>query len=127
MSTFSTHIPLGGVGFVVRGGLDPYVQPMTVGQVRIKQTAPGLRLFPTEPCFLEEYMCVETGIDSGNVYRYGHNIFATARDAQAGVIAHQQAAHKERAERDEQSARVARDRRERDLHELARLRAKYEE
>jgi hypothetical protein len=71
-------------------------------------------------------MCVETGVGSGTVWEYGKNIFANEEEAARGVIAHQQAMHKERAARDAAVAEEASRRRKIDLLELDRLKAKYD-
>lgn len=58
-------------------------------------------------------------------WRCGYSIFPTRREAEDGVIWHQQRAHKERAARDTYLAEQAELRRERDLAELKRLQALY--
>lgn len=126
MGTFTTKLKLGGEAFGVTGGLDPTVQRLTVGRVCVTETLPGARFFIEEPYYKEEYMCVETGVGSGTVWTYGKNIFATEADAQAGVIAHQQMVHKQRAERDTFRAQEAERQRSSDLRTLARLKQQYE-
>jgi hypothetical protein len=71
-------------------------------------------------------MCVETGVGGGTVWTYGKNIFATEAEAQTGVIAHQQAAYKQRAERDAYRAQQAEQQRQKDLRTLDRLKQQYE-
>jgi hypothetical protein len=126
MGTFTTKLKLGGEAFGVSGGLDPTIQRLTVGQIRVIETLPGARFFTEEPCYKEEYMCVETGVGSGTIWTYGKNIFATDADAHAGVIAHQQAAYKQRAERDALREQEAERQRLSDLRTLERLKKQYE-
>lgn len=126
MGTFTTKLKLGGEAFGVSGGLDPTIQRLTVGQIRVTETLPGARFFTEEPCYKEEYMCVETGVGSGTIWTYGKNIFATYAEAQTGVIAHQQAAYKQRAERDAYQAQEAERKRLDDLRTLERLKKQYE-
>lgn len=126
MGTFTTKLKLGGKAFAVIGGLDPMVQRLTVGQIRVTETLPGSRFCSDEPCYKEEYMCAETGVGSGTIWTYGKNIFATEAEAQAGVIAHQQAAYKQRAERDALRAQAAEQQRLSDLRTLERLKKQYE-
>jgi len=126
MGTFTTKLKLGGEAFGVSGGLDPTIQRLTVGQIRVTETLPRARFFTEEPCYKEEYMCVETGVGSGTIWTYGKNIFATESEAQAGVLAHQQAAYKQRAERDAYRAQEAERQRLSDLRTLERLKQQYE-
>ena len=126
MGTFTTKLKLGGQAFGVHGGLDPSIQTLTVGQIRVIETLPTSRFYEHEVCYKEEYMCVETGVGSGQVWEYGKNIFATEADAQVGVIEHQQRAYKQRAERDAYRAQEAERQRLKDLHTLERLKKQYE-
>ena len=126
MGTFTTKLKLGGRAFVVRGWLDPYIEALTVGQIQVIETLPSVKRFSSEPCYKEEYMCIETGVGSGNVWEYGKNIFATESEAQAGVIAHQQAAYKQRVARDAADRERLERRRQEDLEIFARLKSKYE-
>jgi hypothetical protein len=126
MGTFTTKLKLGGEAFGVSGGLDPTIQRLTVGQIRVIETLPSSRFFEHDVCYKEEYMCVETGVGGGTVWTYGNNIFATEAEAQTGVIAHQQAAYKQRAERDAYSAQEAERQRLSDLRTLDRLKQQYE-
>ena len=126
MGTFTTKLKLGGEAFGVSGGLDPTIQRLTVGQIRVIETLPSSRFFEHDVCYKEEYMCVETGVGGGTVWTYGKNIFATEAEAQTGVIAHQQAAYKQRAERDAYSAQKAEQQRQDDLRTLERLKQQYE-
>lgn len=126
MGTFTTKLKLGGEAFGVHGGLDPYIQRLTVGQIRVIETLPSSRFFEHDVCYKEEYMCVETGVGSGQVWEYGKNIFATNADAQIGVIEHRQRAYKQRAERDAQRAEQAARQKAADLAALQRLKAQYE-
>jgi hypothetical protein len=126
MGTFTTKLKLGGEAFGVSGGLDPTIQRLTVGQIRVIETLPSSRFFDYDVCYKEEYMCIETGVGSGAVWTYGKNIFATEAEAQTGVIAHQQAAYKQRAERDAYRAQQAEQQRQNDLRTLERLKQQYE-
>lgn len=126
MGTFTTKLKLGGKAFVVEGGLDPCALVMTVGQIRVIETLPKCRSFEGDVCYKEEYMCVETGVGCGTVYTYGKSIFATEEEARFGVIARQQEAYKQRAERDAARAKAEESARRRELAELSRLREKYE-
>lgn len=126
MGTFTTKLKLGGEAVGVTGGLDPTIQRLTVGQIRVTETLPGARFFSEEPCYKEEYMCVETGVGSGTIWTYGKNIFASEAEAQAGVIAHRQAAYKQRTERDAYQAQQAEKQRLNDLRTLERLKQQYE-
>ena len=125
MGTFTTKLELGEVAFGVQGHLDPCVVRLTVGQVRIEQTHPKGRLYDTDGCYKEVYMCFETGVGSGALWTYGKDIFATEAAAQRGVIEHQQAAYKEQALRDEQRAKDVERQRAADLATLQRLQAQY--
>lgn len=125
MGKFTTKLELGATAFGVEGGLDPRVIRLTVGQVRIYETHPRFRLYDDDVCYKEEYMCVETGVGSGTLWTYGKNIFATEADAQQGVTEHQQAAYKERAQRDANRAEQEARQRDADLATLQRLQAKY--
>ena len=126
MGTFTTKLKLGGEAFGVIGGLDPTIKRLTVGQIRVTETLPSAWRFTEDPCYKEEYMCVETGVGSGTIWTYGKNIFATEAEAQIGVIAHQQAAYKQRAERDARQAQEAERKRLDDLRTLERLKKQYE-
>lgn len=126
MGTFTTKLKLGGEAFGVSGGLDPTIRRLTVGQIRVIETLPKSRFFEDDVCYKEEYMCVETGVGSGTVWTYGKNIFATEAEAQIGVIAHQQTAYKQRAERDAYRAQQAEQQRKNDLRTLERLKQQYE-
>lgn len=126
MGNFTTSLKLGGRAYGVSGGLDPTIQLLTVGQVRIVQTHPRSRNWASDVCYVEEYMCDETGVGGGTVWEYGKNIFATEAEAQQGVIAHQQAAYKQRAERDARKAEQDAQKRASDLAALKRLKEQYE-
>lgn len=126
MGTFTTKLKLGSLAFGVSGGLDPSIRRLTVGQVRVIETLPHCRSWEDEGCYKEEYMCEETGVGSGTVWTYGKDIFATEADAQLGVIAHRQAAYRQRAERDAYQAEQAARTREADLLRLKRLKEMYE-
>lgn len=63
------------------------VMTLTVGLVRIEEIrSPGIKdsLFDNykpKIAYKEEYMCIETGIGSGNVYTLSRNIFKTRERA----------------------------------------------
>jgi hypothetical protein len=126
MGTFTTKLKLGCEAFGVTGSLDYHIQRLTVGQIRVTETHPKSREYFDDPCYKEEYMCFETGVGSGTVWEYGRNIFSNEYDAQQSVVEHQQAAYKQRAERDayqvEQNARM----KAADIAKLQELKAKYE-
>lgn len=126
MGTITTKLKLGGYAFCVSGGLDPEIKRLTIGQIRVIETLPTSRFYEHDTCYKEEYMCVETGVGSGQVWEYGKNIFATEQEAQHGVISHQQAAYKQRAERDAWQTQEAERRRQEDLRTLERLKKQYE-
>ena len=127
MASFTTKLSLGQKAFVVLGGLDPYIEEVVVGQLRVIETHPGAKSPYTQTsCYKEEYMCFETGVGSGSVYTYGKHIFATREEAEIGLIRRQQEAYKERAERDAWKAKQAEEQRERDLDTLKRLKEQYE-
>ena len=126
MPTFNTNLELGSVAFVVRGSLDYWIEKMTVGQVRVVRTLPRFSQYVNDGVYVEEYMCVETGVGSGNIWRYGKNIFKDEKDAERSVIEHQQAAYKKRAEREERKAKDEEYKREQELKLLNSLKAKYE-
>lgn len=127
MSAFTTKLSLGKLAYGVSGGIDPSIKYLTVGQIRVTETAPDARFREDEPCYREEYMCLETGVGSGQIWEYGKNIFSTLEDAQAGVIKHQQAAWRQRAERDKRQAEIDAEREAVDLAQLRRLKEKYEQ
>lgn len=125
MAAFLTKLELCGKAFGISGGLDYRVIDLTVGQIRVIQTHRKAK-YHKEPTYKEEYMCFETGVDSGTVWTYGKNIFATEAEAQVGIVARHKEMKKERAERDARVAKKAAEDRARDLDDLARLKAKYE-
>lgn len=130
MAAFTTKLSLGTKAYVVRGGydLDPYIEPMTVGQIRVIETHPKhLHNTHQEAVFVEEYMCVETGIGSGSIWRYGYNIFATEAEAQGGLIAARQRLYKQRAERDAERAKAAEERERSERAQFERLKARFEQ
>lgn len=126
MSTFTTNLKLGGPAFVVQGGLDPYISRLTVGQIRVVETLPSARNWAADKCYVEECMCLETGVGGGNVWEYGTNVFSNEADAQAALVKFQQIAHKERAERDARRAEAEAWQRRQDLEKLRQLKEKYE-
>lgn len=125
MAEFKSHIDLGKTAYVVRGSLDYWVEKMTVGQVTIKRTLPKARFYD-DKLYEENYMCIETGVGSGNVYEYGKNIFSTEEEAKKSVIEHQQKAYKEKANRDKYLAEQEANKREREIRLLNELKNKYE-
>jgi hypothetical protein len=108
MAAFTTHLSLGQVAYGVQSTSyrpDFRVVRMTVGQIRVTETLPSARPgYDSDPLFKEEYMCVETGVGSGNIWQYGKNIFATEADAKAAVIVHEQRAYEQRKAHDEREA-----------------------
>ena len=63
---------------------------LTVGQVRVEVTAsPGLRglsrfsNFSAQASYVEQYMCVETGVGSGTIYTLDKSVFATKEECLA--------------------------------------------
>jgi hypothetical protein len=129
MSAFTTHLSLGQTAYGVEAcSYRPNyrVVPLTVGQIRVTETAPKARTYDdSDPLFKEEYMCIETGVGSGRIWQYGKNIFSTEADAQFGVVAHEQRAHKQRAEHDAREAEARKHREAQERAELQRLSEKY--
>ena len=126
MGTFTTNIELGATAFCVSGSLDYRVEKLTVGQVRVQRTLPKARSWDDDPVYKEEYMCIETGVGSGNIWEYGKNIFNNEKDALAACVKRQQESYKQRAERDAHIKKQAEYHRERDLEKLRELKEKYE-
>lgn len=127
MGTFTTNLKLGGKAFAVYGYENARVVELTVGQLRITETLPDCnRSSWDNPCYMEQAMCIETGVGSGTIWQYGKNIFATRADAEAGVVKMHQKFHKARAEKEARIAEEAERRRAADLAALARLKAQYE-
>jgi len=127
LGTFSTNLKLGGKAFAVSGYQDARVIELTVGQLRIKETLPDYnRSSWDDPCYMEEAMCIETGVGSGTIWRYGENIFANRADAEAGVARMHQKYHKERTAKEALKAEEADRRRASEMRELQRLKEKYE-
>lgn len=129
MGAFKTAMNVGDIAYVVRGTIDPYIEEMRVGQIRITQTHPSKALEGDWhlPVYREEYMCFETGVGSGTVWTLGKHIFANEKDALAGMAAVRQHYHAERAARDARAAERAAEAKAADLAELNRLKAKYEQ
>ena len=101
LSKFTTHLSLGQKAFGVEGTLlrpDFHVRTLTVGQIRVQVTSPKTRDWSDDPLFKEEYMCNETGVGSGQIWRYGKDIFSSEADAQAALIVLEQKSHKQRAQ-----------------------------
>lgn len=67
------------------------IKNLTIGLIRAeKKNSPGMEdsffdNFKPQEAYKEEYMCVETGVDSGNVYTLGRNIFKSKKDAAEAV------------------------------------------
>jgi len=126
MGSFTTKLSLNQKAFIVAGNLDFYVKEMTVAYIVIEQRSPQFRT-GTEPCYVEKYMCVQSGVGSGTVYTYNNNIFSTKEDAEKEVIHKQQVAYKQRAERDAYLLKEKDVERKNDLILLAKLKKQYEE
>jgi len=127
MGTFTTNLKLGGKAFGVEGYENARVVELTVGQLRIQETLPDCsRSSWDDPCYLEQCMCIETGIGSGQIWQYGKNIFTVRADAEAGVVKMHQKYHKERAAKEAHQAEQAKRRRAMEMLELQRLKEKYE-
>jgi hypothetical protein len=125
MTTITTNLKLGGKAFAVRGSLDFYVEELTVGQIRLTRTIPGVQ-YHDRPLYEEECMCIETGIGSGQIWTYGKNIFTDMTHAERSVIEHQQRAYKERAARDARKAEYNERKKREELSRLKELKEKYE-
>ena len=86
---FNSAYNFGDVVFAATGG--GAIGPLTIGKIRVEQTdSPGIAgetLFDNykpQEAYEEGYMCVETGIGSGNVYR-PENLFSTKEQAELRV------------------------------------------
>lgn len=93
-------------------GGDGQPRLLTVGQVRAVLTdTPGQDLgdgidwdnFKPRKEYVEEYMCVETGIGSGSVYTLGQHAFATRAECAAKIVE-----IRERLEREEEERQLRR-------------------
>ena len=126
MGTFTSKLKLGDHAFGVSGGLNSTIKYLTIGQLRVIETLPAYHIYEDDTCYKEEYMCIETGVGCGIVWTYGKDIFATIVEAQQGVIAQLQAAHKQRAEREAMNVIETERQRKEDLRTLERLKQKYE-
>jgi hypothetical protein len=124
MATFTTKLKLGGAAFGVSGQLDPYIQQLTVGQIRVQETHPKYA-YEGEPVYEEVYMCFETGIHSGTLWKYGYTIFSTIEEAQKGVKRIKQEYAIQIAERDLRREQKAERVRIDELETLKRLTEKY--
>ena len=127
MTSFNSNLKLGGKAYGVTGSLDPYVIELTVGQIRIVRTVPRYVTSSEDPAYIEECMCVETGIGSGTIWRYGKTIFNTKDEAELGVIARQQEMYIHRKERDAWQAKYLEEEKKRELAQLKLLQEKYGE
>jgi hypothetical protein len=107
-----SHFSPGDKAWVFDGDMASLV---TVGQIRLTLTdskgIPGETLFSNYMAhkgFVEEYMCVETGIKSGSIWTYGKNIFSSEAEclaANADRIKQQQQAKEEMRKLDIQRAK----------------------
>jgi len=85
---FETRFSPGDRVFVVCGA---EVRHLTIGQVRIEHTdSPGLPFpqgdiqfdnYKPQKGHVESYMCVETGIRAGMIYKLGEDVFETEAEA----------------------------------------------
>ena len=89
---FNSIFSIGDKVWVIDGSGIP--REVTVGQVRVCQTdSPGcgeetiFDNYKPQKNYTEEYMCVETGIGSGNVYKLGKSIFATEQECASAIAA----------------------------------------
>jgi len=63
------------------------IRALTIGLVRVEiKDSPGVGdsifdNYKSQKSYKEEYMCIETGIGSGNVYTLGRNIFKSESEA----------------------------------------------
>lgn len=129
MSTFTTNLKMGAKAYIVcsQGGGLYMVMEATVGQVRVVETHPkAIGPHHVGGCYVEQYMCFETGVVSGSIWTYGENIFLTEEDAERGRIKLEQKAYKIRMAEEARMAEKAAYHRERELRQLAELKAKYE-
>ena len=98
---FTSHFGPGDKAWIFGDG----PEQVTIGQIRLTLTSskgiPGETMFSNykpQKGFVEEYMCVETGIGSGSIYTYGRSIFTTKQeclDANASRIKQMQKAAEE--------------------------------
>ena len=127
MGTFTTNLKLGSKAFAVDGYQDACVVELTVGQLRIQQTLPDCnKSSGDDPCYMEVAMCIETGVGSGTLWKYGETIFANRADAEAGVVRMHQKFRKERAAKDAYQAEQDERLRATEMQQLKRLKEKYE-
>lgn len=86
---FESAFNIGDLCWCTNG--EGYVRALNIGQIRIEMTdSPGIidnlfDNFKAQKSYIETYMCVETGIGSGNVYTLGRNIFKTEDEALKAV------------------------------------------
>jgi hypothetical protein len=135
-----TTFSCGDKGWTFTGS---HVVQRTIGQVRIEFTkSPGIgdafmeggvasysggnqgqvadNYAPMLPKLVEQYMCVETGIGSGNIYTLGESIFLTEEECRIACA-------DQIREEEERKASVARHRREETLRNEPFLRAQLAE
>ena len=86
---FESALNIGDTGWCTNGNGE--IRPLTIGLVRIEKIdSPGtgdsiFENYKPQCGYKEEYMCVETGVKSGNLYTLGRNIFKTAEEARKAV------------------------------------------
>jgi len=84
---FKSELNIGDIAFVW-DDINKISMPVTIGQIRIKHTDSPGRGDPDEifdnykplKAYEEDYMCIETGIDSGRLYTYNLHIFKTSKE-----------------------------------------------
>jgi hypothetical protein len=80
----TTRFNLGDRAFVTYDGVP---RELTIGQVRVEATdSPGygetiFGNYQPQKGYVEQYMCVETGIGSGSLFTLGKHIFGTYKEA----------------------------------------------
>ena len=86
---FETALNIGEIGWCTNRNGD--IRPRTIGLVRVEKIdSSGIEdsifdNYKAQSGYEEEYMCVETGIRSGNLYTFGRNIFKTEKEAARAV------------------------------------------
>ena len=86
---FESALNIGEIGWCTNG--NKAICPLTIGLVQVEKIdSPGIEdsifdNYKAQSGYKEEYMCVETGIRSGNLYTLGRNIFKTEKEAQKAV------------------------------------------
>jgi hypothetical protein len=78
---------IGDTCWCTNGNGNGDIRNLTIGLIRVeKKDSPGVEdsifeNYKAQNGYKEEYMCVETGIGSGNVYTLGRNIFINEEEA----------------------------------------------